>query len=974
MKPKTILISLFLSAAMTVQANPITRAEARQVAQDLVGINDTSADDVPVSPYYIFSRGEGQGFVIASGDDSTAPILGYTETGDFDPSLLPPQLTAMLQLWEERIGQVQQSRQEPSLRISAPRRAIPSYKQNWTDVATLVQTHWHQSSPYNDMAPIKSGVGRCLAGCVATAGSQVTYYFHKDNPSELAYATPTYSYGTPITVSLPAGTPIEWDQMKLSGSGTERQNKAVATLVYALGTSAWLTYGDGSGTATSGHNEKMAEAMRGQFMLNSAHKWKSESTQQEWEELIYNNLSTRRPMLYSGANSEGGHSVVLDGYQASTGLYHFNFGWGGQGDGYYTVDDATGMNGFNTYQDLVYNITPQKQSLDGSVNTERLYHKASTDVEITVTNTGTLDYQGIYLYINKQEKVTSQAVGYDSKTVLEPGQSITLTFPVTTTITNSAYLLVCDKSRNIIVSRQVPVDSTIAALHMNDIKVDAGTQQTTVDDMVFRTVNNLSATVTASLTNGEGGTYCQPTLQCFLQRYNSTTKKWASDANVIAKDIVFGEGQTRDAEFVFPNLVEGAYYRAYMNDASVASKQTSISIDTPEPFVYFMVRRANLNVTYSGRTAKVTGRWNSTIFKQKAASKTICSYDISGLTELNEKPQAANPNALFFAKAGSTEVADIENVVVGDVCKNMTIQTGADFKPMKPFTAQHASLQLTEAEPGKWHGALIPFAAEVPYGIQMKEATSYTSSGLATVDHTATRQVQPMTVVTYLTSRTGLDTVSATDVSITTDTLISMFSGVLRASTLSTPLPSVSLVLGEYINSLYYNTPPADQTTVDAFQPYLVGVTAQHVRTTSETAVDGYYRNLSLTIDEAYTALADHPSVPQRAVAALMAEITVAQDMLTYRSHVENNDVKNERDVLANAIKAFLDVAANGITKGDVNTDGRVDVADIATVLSVMAGIQSAATFDDADVNADGRVDVADIATVLSIMASPMPH
>lgn len=55
---------------------------------------------------------------------------------------------------------------------------------------------------------------------------------------------------------------------------------------------------------------------------------------------------------------------------------------------------------------------------------------------------------------------------------------------------------------------------------------------------------------------------------------------------------------------------------------------------------------------------------------------------------------------------------------------------------------------------------------------------------------------------------------------------------------------------------------------------------------------------------------------------------------------------------------------------GDVNGDGAVDVADIATIIDIMAGVGadpiSALT---ADVNGDGTVDVADIASVISIMA-----
>ena len=60
--------------------------------------------------------------------------------------------------------------------------------------------------------------------------------------------------------------------------------------------------------------------------------------------------------------------------------------------------------------------------------------------------------------------------------------------------------------------------------------------------------------------------------------------------------------------------------------------------------------------------------------------------------------------------------------------------------------------------------------------------------------------------------------------------------------------------------------------------------------------------------------------------------------------------------------------AVGGI-EGDVNQDGSVDVADIATVISVMAGGEDETTVKRADVNGDGSVDVADIGTIISVMA-----
>lgn len=53
-------------------------------------------------------------------------------------------------------------------------------------------------------------------------------------------------------------------------------------------------------------------------------------------------------------------------------------------------------------------------------------------------------------------------------------------------------------------------------------------------------------------------------------------------------------------------------------------------------------------------------------------------------------------------------------------------------------------------------------------------------------------------------------------------------------------------------------------------------------------------------------------------------------------------------------------------TKGDVNEDNAIDVADISAVLTVMA---DATNDSKADVNGDGAVDVADISTILTLMA-----
>ena len=912
-KKSLLATSLLMAFAMSVTANPITRGEARKAIEQLVTIDDESADDVDLAPYYIFTRGRGRGYVIASGDDATAPIIGYTEQGDFEADLRDVEpLRQMLGAWAERIAKLEPQR--PSAQRRSPRaRALATYKQGWTDVPALVKTHWHQSSPYNDMAPVQDNGGRCATGCVATAGSQVAYYFRKDNPSELQYNTPTYGYGVPVTVSLPKGTPIEWGKMRLSGLGTAEQNKAVATLMYALGTSAGLTYGP----STSGHNYReghwnMADALKGQFRLNYSYKGKWECSQQTWEELIYENLQSRRPMLYSGVHPDnGGHSVVLDGYQASTGLYHFNFGWGGQGDGWYTVDDATGMNGFNSSQDLVYNFTPLVQNMTGELKTTAIYHKAPSTISLSVTNNGTLDFQGVYLYAGTSDKVTGQPVAIDSRTNVPVGQTVDLDFTMTTNTKNQVYVFLCDKNKRVLDSCLMEVVPTAADLHLKQLSIDAGTQKTTVDGMDFLTVNNTTATVTAQLTNGSEGTYCQPAFQCYIEKYEQQSQKWTRLTNIIVNNMTFDVGQTREAQFAFKNLSPGTLYRAYLNHPAVASKQTSIAFETPDSIAYFTVREADLAVVPEGRHAVVTGRWNEPLFRQLAADAKVCSYDITGLTELNVEPQASNPNALFYASAEQKDLEGYANVVVGDVCAQLQLQTGADFLPSKPFTARHASLKLTAAEAGKWLGAVVPFAADVPYGMQVKTPMEW-GSNIVSYGHALS--FDAMTPIIYLTGHDALREITAENVALGTEADASYFDGQLVATTVATPIEPTWLTLGEFIGSVYYLS-SADRTEVGAFESYVVSSTGTRMRTTTESVRDAYFVDLSVAINTVYQAFEERSlSLPADASAELADALTKAQDALTYRQPADDDAIVSMTRNLKQALADFLEHYTQGIS------------------------------------------------------------
>ena len=75
-------------------------------------------------------------------------------------------------------------------------------------------------------------------------------------------------------------------------------------------------------------------------------------TNAQWSALLINELDNSRPILYSGRDEDGGHCFVCDGY-SNSGQFHFNWGWGGWCDGYYTIGNlhpaSGGTGGNSTY-------------------------------------------------------------------------------------------------------------------------------------------------------------------------------------------------------------------------------------------------------------------------------------------------------------------------------------------------------------------------------------------------------------------------------------------------------------------------------------------------------------------------------------------------------------------------------------------------------------------------------------------------
>ena len=175
---RTFLALIGLLLTIGLYAAPITREQARQKAIDYLKKTTGTSQLVPISNraklaprrakatsadqdlYYVFSRGEGKGFVIVSGDDRTLPVIGYTEEGDFDYTQLPDNMRNWLDARESELLEL-------STRMASeiPVAAAAAHER----IEYMVTTKWNQGSPYNDECPNYFNLGRSVTGCVATA-------------------------------------------------------------------------------------------------------------------------------------------------------------------------------------------------------------------------------------------------------------------------------------------------------------------------------------------------------------------------------------------------------------------------------------------------------------------------------------------------------------------------------------------------------------------------------------------------------------------------------------------------------------------------------------------------------------------------------------------------------------------------------------------------------------------------------------
>lgn len=361
MKRNVFIALAFLMAVPPtgVDAKPRTQKEINDIAQAALArqkIVRKLANGRTAQPKTVWTAAgveaigydEG-GFALVSTDDLLPEVLGYSNQ-KFSTA------NESFNWWLTAIGKAAESivaKGEPAKVVK------PDTELYAESVAPLITSKWDQQTPYNNLCP-SGTTGRTMTGCVATAMAQVMYFWRypqHGSGSKTIYYPFEDTHGQQLTVDFSQAS-YDWDNMidDYSGSYTQEEASAVATLMYHCGVASSMQYGvDGSGT----YNSEAAAALKNYFGYPASVRYveRSQYGEADWMQMIYSDISSRQPIIYTGSDySYGGHCFVLDGYNAD-GLVHINWGWSGTSDGFYDISllNPTGYQ-FEAYQTMVTGI------------------------------------------------------------------------------------------------------------------------------------------------------------------------------------------------------------------------------------------------------------------------------------------------------------------------------------------------------------------------------------------------------------------------------------------------------------------------------------------------------------------------------------------------------------------------------------------------------------------------------------------
>ena len=383
----------------------------QQVCQQSATTRTAPTQDIG---FYVFNDEANHCFVIVSGDKRQYETLGSSENGVFDPANIPCGLLTFLEQYADEYAYLQKTPIDES-----STNAESESRRAYSNTSPLIKTKWGQGSPYNDQCPYAKG-SRCVTGCVATAMAQVMNYYKYPERGEgtvKRIAGKNYLSSDALNLSTKA---FDWGSMegleKITSYSSSTAQSAVAYLMKACGYAVKMDYGTNSQGGSGAYPNDVVPALTRYLGYKTTATLRTRaSNYSSWESLIQEELSNKRPMIYCGYGT-GGHCFILDGYQASTGKYYFNWGWNGSYDGaFYLSSLRPSSYNFTTDQLMIYRISPES-----NISIETPVINIDTDNDIATVSCST---EGVKLYYS----FTPQDQSYESSYTQYNGEKLNIT-------------------------------------------------------------------------------------------------------------------------------------------------------------------------------------------------------------------------------------------------------------------------------------------------------------------------------------------------------------------------------------------------------------------------------------------------------------------------------------------------------------------------------------------------------------------
>ena len=382
-------------------------------------------------------------WVIVSADERIAPILGYGKEGFPAVEDMPPAMIDLINgysyemqyifdslnittIHPERLGDTEDDTDEESdgsfvytpgeCLLNRPNRGEVNWDQQANndykyDIFTGTYIY-DKTKAYNKFCPPRNTEfdNKGYVGCSAVAMGQIMWYWQWPHTSIVPKSVDDQNnYSTEETLQL-----YDWELMTNKITNTTPIEQADMVAIF-LRDCAFAVQSEFSYDGTSSNITKTKNALENIFSYNVNKHYKKKGTL-FWKKKLRKEINNGRPIYYRGRSSSG-HAFVVDGYSATDkNLFHINWGWRGDHNGYFYLDNLTpeGHN-YNSAQAALFGIEPNPSCEDAIVPDYTVEHKF-----------GRYGTNGV-LTANKKVKTGKIAVYYSgTEVILAPGFEIEL--------------------------------------------------------------------------------------------------------------------------------------------------------------------------------------------------------------------------------------------------------------------------------------------------------------------------------------------------------------------------------------------------------------------------------------------------------------------------------------------------------------------------------------------------------------------